>query len=116
MSNYRLRKKQKIKRSYEFNEFFQKGDRLNSQNILLLARNCSSKKYGFAVSQKIRGAVKRNRAKRLLKEVIRLNQDILPEKKSLILVAKPGIEKIKFENLVHEFKELISSIDLKNNS
>jgi ribonuclease P protein component len=81
---------------------------------LLLTKRADSKKFGFAVSQKIRGAVKRNKAKRLLKEVLRLNQDILPENRSLILVAKPGIEKTPFDILVHEFKTLVIGLGPKN--
>lgn len=78
---------------------------------MLLTKRSNSKKFGFAVSQKIRGAVKRNRAKRLIREVLRLNQEILPENRSLILVAKSGIEKTKFDILVHEFKTLVIGLD-----
>jgi len=68
---------------------------------------------GFTVSKKIRGAVKRNRAKRRLRELFRLNQSLIGSNKEMILVAKPGVECEKFEILRIEFVELIGRVERK---
>lgn len=114
MTDKRLRRRYVLKNKFLFNEIFEKGVGLNSEHILLLAINSDSKKFGFAVSKKIRGAVKRNHAKRLLRELLRLNQNLLPEKKAIILIAQPGIEKTKFKHLLREFEQLILCLESKN--
>ncbi len=113
MPDFRLRKNQIIHKSHDFNKIFQKGGRLNSSHILLLFLESEQRKFGFAVSQKIKGAVKRNHAKRRLREVVRLNQHKLPENFNVILVAKPGIERAKFEILNDEFINLVKKLDSK---
>lgn len=58
-------------------------------------------------------AVKRNRAKRRLREIYRLNQDKLPENRSIVLLAKPGMNSAKFDTLVNEYTDLLQKIKSK---
>lgn len=111
MSGLGLPKWQIIKKSAVFNQMFEEGIRLNSDHILLLFLESQQSRFGFAVSRKIRGAVKRNRAKRRLRELLRLSRDRLPENLSIVLVAKPGIEGAKFEMLNKEFLSLLDNLD-----
>ncbi|MFQ5863740.1 MAG: ribonuclease P protein component [bacterium] len=110
MSDFRLRRERIIKRSDVFNELFESGVRLHSDHILLLFLASDQCRVGFAVSQKIKGVARRNRAKRRLREVLRLNQDKLPQKMNIVLVAKPGIERVKFEILDKEFLSLLRKL------
>ncbi len=110
MDKLRLDKRQIIKSSEKFTEIFTHGKRYNSKNILVLVKADEKTKFGLAVSKKIKGAVKRNRAKRRLKEVLRLNKAVFPEHKNYILLAKPGIEKQNFQLLTEELVELIKQV------
>lgn len=111
MSKLPLDKRQIIKSSKKFGELFQKGKSVSSEHILLFAKESDKIKFGFAVSKKIKGAVNRNRAKRRLKEVLRINQKHLPQKQCILLVAKPGIEQSKFWLLSEEFLRLMKRLN-----
>ncbi len=77
----------------------------------MIVANAESRKVGFAVSKKIRGAVRRNRAKRRTKELYRLKQDLLPKNIHLIVMAKPGVERAKSQVLTKEFISLVEKVN-----
>lgn len=110
MKDFRLDKRRILKGKSEFNDIFNNGQRLSSQHFLILSKKAKDSGFAFTVSRKIRGAVKRNFAKRRLREILRLNQKYLPEKSHIILQAKPGIERANFELLTSEFIALLKKI------
>lgn len=71
----------------------------------------SSLGVGFIASKKVGGAVKRNTAKRRLREAVRLvfkkNSDVLTTNKSLdfVFIALPRTVDCTFEDLTHEVFE-----------
>jgi len=111
MNEFRLDKRRVLRGRNEFNEIFKSG---RSKHFLLLTKSATDSKFAFTVSRKIRGAVKRNLAKRRLREILRLNQKHLPGKKHIILQARPGIERTKFELLSKEFAVLLKKIKTTN--
>ena len=110
MRQLRLDKRTIIKKSREFDRIFTDGHKKSSEHILLLFLESPQIKIGFSVSKKIKGAVKRNRAKRRLREIVRLNQHKLPDKQAYIFFAKPGVEKFDFSKLQTELLILIEKI------
>ncbi len=114
MNEFRLDKRRILRGRNEFNEIFKSGRRVSSKHFLLLTKSAKDSKFAFTVSRKIRGAVKRNLAKRRLRETLRLNQKHLPGKKHIILQARPGIERTKFDLLSKEFAVLLKKIKPAN--
>ncbi|MFQ5649483.1 MAG: ribonuclease P protein component [bacterium] len=114
MKRERLDRGRIIKRSDEFNEIFSQGRRVSSAHFVLFVTDNDSLKYGFAVSRRMGGAVKRNYAKRRLREILKLNQDLLPEDKRFILLAKPGVERQRFKHLNDEFVRLVKKVRALN--
>lgn len=110
MKRFRLDKRKIIKSSCEFNEIFSNGQKVSSQHFLMLAKEAEECKFGFTVSRKIGGSAKRNFAKRRLREIVRLNQEHLPERSHLIFQAKMGIDRADFEELTEEFKLLLKKL------
>ena len=110
MRRLSLDKRIAIKSSREFDRIFKEGAKRSSEHILVLFSKAEQIKIGFTVSKKIKGAVTRNRAKRRLRELVRLNQQQLPNQKAYIFFAKPGVENYDFAKLQTEFLNLIEKI------
>ena len=116
MRRLRFDKKRILKSAKEYDRTFQVGKKVSAENILIFYIEADQCRVGFAVSKLIRGAVKRNRIKRRLREVVRLNQDALPEKKQLVLLARPGAEAVAFDRLQDELLVLLEKIKKQQKS
>ncbi|MCX7994549.1 MAG: ribonuclease P protein component [candidate division WOR-3 bacterium] len=60
----------------EIDELFLTGRRFNFNDLTIIYKPSTLPKVGFFASGKIKGAVKRNRVKRLLREAYRMNKEI----------------------------------------
>lgn len=97
-----LKKRKNFRRVYKYGFFIS-----NHLLFLYLLKNKLNKKghFGFVVSKKVGKAVVRNRLRRLLKEICRLNEDIFPKEYDIIIVARKGAAKESFHSLrMHLFK------------
>ena len=79
-----------LKKNYEFRRLYRKGASAVSGSMVLYCREnrLGHNRLGVTVSVKLGNAVVRNRARRRLREVYRLNQDQLHRGYDLILVAR----------------------------
>ncbi|MFQ5601787.1 MAG: ribonuclease P protein component [bacterium] len=110
MKNYRFGKKVFIKKKSEFNEIFNSGKKVKSNHIVVFMLPSRELKIGFAVAKSIKGAVKRNRAKRRLKVLVRSYFHKFPQRKAIVVVARPGILDEKFQELDQQFVHLLSNL------
>ena len=79
-----------LKENYEFRRVYQRGSSAVSGSMVVYCRKnrLGRTRLGITASTKIGGAVTRNRARRRLREVYRLNQDKLQVGWDIILVAR----------------------------
>ena len=109
-TKFNLSKSEIIRRKEDFNRIFEFGRVFNGNLVSIIFLKADSRKIGFVVSKKIKKAVDRNRYKRVLREIYRLNKDEFPEKGYIVLLAK-GISD-NFWMLKKETKDLLQKLTI----
>jgi ribonuclease P protein component len=71
-----FRPEERIRRRAEFQQIYAQGVRINGRysTVFVLANKRAIGRLGIAATKKLGGAVERNRAKRLIREVFRRNK------------------------------------------
>ena len=87
----RFRSGEHIRRRADFQEVYDRGTRIHGRysTLFLLRRPSDHGRLGIAATRKLGGAVERNRAKRLIREVFRRNK--IAEGFDVVVVPKPGM-------------------------
>jgi ribonuclease P protein component len=102
----RLRKRIEFKRAEK-----NKVARLVTKHLVILAapNDLPRVRIGLTASKKIGGAVVRNRAKRLLREIYRRNKHLFPQGYDYILIAKYGMADTGYHELAQEIAKAIGT-------
>lgn len=95
----------KIKNKKEWDEVIKKGERSFTHNLLLLSLKTAEKgnKFGITLSSALKGAVKRNRIKRVLREILRRNKDRFLPGEKVILIYRSKEKEISYHEISNEF-------------
>lgn len=60
-------------------------------------------RLGITVTRKVGTAVRRNRIKRVIREIYRRNRPVLPTGLDIVINAHPGIHEVAYRELEREF-------------
>ena len=66
------------------------------------------RRIGIITSRRVGNAVKRNRARRLFREIFRINQESLPENCDMVIVVRSCYEESGFKELQALFLKAVS--------
>ncbi|OMH40553.1 ribonuclease P protein component [Desulfurobacterium indicum] len=106
--NFFLSKEDRIKKSRDFKYVFESGKSLGGVTLALyfILRNSGQPRAGFIASKRFsKRAVDRNRAKRLMKEVFRLNKHKLYPC-DIVFIAKKGMKNASYSDVEKDFLKL----------
>lgn len=76
--------------------------------VLCVMRAGAGLKFGVSASRRVGGAVERNRAKRLMREIMRLNRDRVRSGARIVAIARVDIFHNSFKEKELEFINLLS--------
>lgn len=103
-----------LKENYEFRRVYQRGASAVSGSMVVYCRKnrLGRSRLGITASTKIGNAVTRNRARRRLREVYRLNRDRLKTGWDLILVARGRTASVSWRELNDAFLRACRKLDI----
>ena len=103
-----------LKKNYEFRRLYDKGRSAATAYLVVYCRKNGStqNRVGFTVSTKLGGAVVRNRVRRRLREVFRLNDSRVKQGYDFILVARTRAVTSSFEELMRTYRKLLKELAL----
>lgn len=103
-----------LKQNYEFRRLYQKGASSAGNCMVLYCRKnkLGHNRLGLTASVKLGHAVVRNRARRRLREVYRLNSSRLSTGWDIILVARSRTVTVSWKELNDTFLRLCRKLDL----
>ncbi len=90
----------RLRRASDFQAVFQRGKRVEREDFVALWHESEgARKVGFTVARKVRGAARRNRVRRRLREAYRQRQGALPRGVRVIFVGRAREEETPFRAL-----------------
>jgi len=94
-----------IKNNYEFRRLYAKGERIGSSRMVIYRRRnrLGRNRLGITVSTKLGKAVHRNKIRRRLREIFRINTDKLNSGWDIVVVAKQKSRYSTYSELEKDF-------------
>lgn len=103
-----------LKKNKDFQRVYQHGFSAADRNLVIYKLKTSNNetRIGFSVSKKFGNAVKRNRAKRILREICRLNLDVFEDYHDYIIIVRMAAK----DQGYHELKSSVLNVLKKLNN
>lgn len=114
-----MKKEYRLKKNHEIASIVLKRQRISSNYYIIYflynkerTENVINTKVAISVSKKYGKAFERNKAKRLVREIIRPNLSLLNDKK-IVIVIKPSSKNILFDELKQDLVSLLKRVNKK---
>jgi ribonuclease P protein component len=106
---FALPRETRLRGAGEFQAVFERGKRVERPAFVALwIPTPGRQKAGFTVSRQVRGAVKRNKARRRLREAFRRQGAGLPPDISVVFVGRPLVQSVSFEVLGQSLGDVLT--------
>ncbi|MCX7613722.1 MAG: ribonuclease P protein component [Caldimicrobium sp.] len=106
-----LSRRERLSLTEDFKRILGKGKKLWLDKyllILLYPNHLNCRRLGLIVSKKVGKAAKRNKIKRLLRNLYRKNKEIFPTGTDIVMIPHPNIEKLDYNELLILLKKELS--------
>lgn len=109
-----MKKTTPIRKNYEFLRIYKKGKFFAGRYLVIYAlKNYSGmNRLGITVNKKVGKSVKRNRAKRLIRESYRFYEDFIPDGLDIIFVARSVENEYGLAEIRREMKFLMKKLQV----
>ncbi len=115
MSNSELPKSSLLRKSREFNRVYRFGQRLYGEGfaIIYASNDLDRNRLGMSVPKKVGTAVRRNRIKRIIREVFRSNRESFPPCADIVITVRPGMYVGKSTDFLQRVTAVLHAGDTK---
>ena len=105
-----------LRKKKDFNRLYKKGKSAGSRYVVLfyIKNDLSYNRRAFLASKKVGNSVRRNRARRLMKESFRKISDHIEEGYDILFIARNNINDVKCQNVEKSMKEILKKTKLLN--
>ena len=116
ISSMRFPVRQRLRRRFDFLAVRSQGRRWHCDAFLAQAlvrpesQESPHRRLGVIAPARTGGAVRRNRAKRVVREIFRHNQDALPVGCDLVILIRPGFHRYTFQQIQEYFLQACRSL------
>ena len=111
-----MKKTIKLKKNYEFNNTFKRGKYFSGNyiEVFLLKNNKNINFFGLAISSKLCNAVKRNRIKRVIREVYRKNEKKISSGNTFVFLWKKNneVRNCTYENVFRDMEKIFKKMEI----
>ncbi len=107
---FSLNKREKIRRRANYVKIYRYGRRYNTKHFTLIVSHNEEdfSRLGISASKKIGNAVRRNRVKRILREIFRRNKSLLAPFRDYVFVAKKRADELTYREALDEIKPFLT--------
>ncbi len=104
-----LSKKERLRYRKDFERVYRVGKRVRLPylTVILAPNSLGVRRMGLSVSKKLGKAVRRNKIKRILREIFRRNKHIFPEAYDIIFIPKIGILDYSQNKILKDLEEAL---------
>lgn len=107
-----MNKEKTIKKNYQFRWIIKKGKKVNKKTVRVFITNNKEKKnkMGIAIKKNIKSAILRNRVKRVIREVYRLEEKKLKQHYNIIICF--NIDSVNYDDIYSDIKKAFYELDM----
>ncbi|MDR2908967.1 MAG: ribonuclease P protein component [Oscillospiraceae bacterium] len=112
-----MKKTEAITENYIFRRLYRRAKSAASPCLAMYCCRVKGRKYnrlGITATKKLGCAVKRNRARRVIKEAYRLLEDEIPTGRDFVAVARQRASAVKMQTVKEELRGLIRKLERDN--